>query len=307
MDEVRRNLTEIFTSHELKMLDKSTCLSTRVDEVCFGDSSIVHIAYGAPVIIEADRLENCYLFQAVLGGDLEVCSERTSQAVNFRHVSILSPDELFKLQWGAETDVLTVRLSKSAIDRNLQSIVGAPIHRTLQFDPLLDLSSAEGKQWVNVQEFTQRQLALSPYKAPKIGGVVEDTLAHFALHLLPHNYTHIMQEQSLKRTPRILQRAKEFVAANYTQSIDVAAIASYAGASQATLCKHFRKQLNMSPGEYLRKVRLDSARKDLLAAHPHATVAEIATKNGFNHLSRFSAYYQSQFGETPSTTLRLPS
>ena len=58
--------------------------------------------------------------------------------------------------------------------------------------------------------------------------------------------------------------------------------------------------LGMSPKQYLTRRRIHLVRRALAAA---ATVTEIATSFGFWHLGRFSAGYQTIFGELPSTTL----
>jgi AraC-like DNA-binding protein len=55
---------------------------------------------------------------------------------------------------------------------------------------------------------------------------------------------------------------------------------------------------------YLRNVRLDGARSDLISGDEATTVSDVAYRWGFNHLGRFAAHYEHKFGETPSRTLR---
>jgi transcriptional regulator GlxA family with amidase domain len=55
---------------------------------------------------------------------------------------------------------------------------------------------------------------------------------------------------------------------------------------------------------YVRKVRLDRVRADLLRSDPQRVgVTQIATQWGFMHLSRFARQYRDLFNELPSTTL----
>ena len=57
--------------------------------------------------------------------------------------------------------------------------------------------------------------------------------------------------------------------------------------------------------EYLRRVRLDRAHRDLQAADPAVdTVTAIAGRWGFTHAGRFSTAYKREFGTAPSETLR---
>jgi len=55
--------------------------------------------------------------------------------------------------------------------------------------------------------------------------------------------------------------------------------------------------------EFLRELRLDKARQELLRASNGATVTDIATRNGFNHVGRFAMQYRARYGESPSVTL----
>lgn len=53
---------------------------------------------------------------------------------------------------------------------------------------------------------------------------------------------------------------------------------------------------------HLRGVRLARAHEDLGSGE--WTVAEVANRWGFGHLSRFAAAYRNEYGVSPSTTLR---
>jgi AraC-like DNA-binding protein len=57
--------------------------------------------------------------------------------------------------------------------------------------------------------------------------------------------------------------------------------------------------------EYMRRVRLEYAHRDLLAADPaRQTVTAIAYRWGFPSCSRFAAQYRQTYGVTPGHTLR---
>lgn len=66
----------------------------------------------------------------------------------------------------------------------------------------------------------------------------------------------------------------------------------------------FRQEADMTPTEYLRRIRLDRARQDLIDGDPSlTTVAAVARKWGFGHVGRFAAQYRETYGEAPRTTL----
>jgi AraC-like DNA-binding protein len=67
----------------------------------------------------------------------------------------------------------------------------------------------------------------------------------------------------------------------------------------------FRQQADMTPSEYLRRVRLQRARVDLVSGdRSTTTVSAVAQKWGFAHTGRFSVQYREAYGESPHITLR---
>ena len=67
----------------------------------------------------------------------------------------------------------------------------------------------------------------------------------------------------------------------------------------------FKRDFDMPPMAYLKRVRLRHAHQALRASYPEiTTVAAVARELGFLHLGRFAAVYRKAFGESPSETLR---
>ncbi|WFU05507.1 helix-turn-helix transcriptional regulator (plasmid) [Rhizobium sp. CB3171] len=85
--------------------------------------------------------------------------------------------------------------------------------------------------------------------------------------------------------------------------ITITDMAAAAGVSVRALQINFRRFLNVTPMAYLRQLRLDGARQDLLTATPSATVSEIARRWGFIHQGRFSQEYRAAFGVLPKYDL----
>ena len=56
--------------------------------------------------------------------------------------------------------------------------------------------------------------------------------------------------------------------------------------------------------EFLRRIRLERVRNELIHATNGATVTSAAMRWGFLHLGRFAADYRARFNESPSATLR---
>ena len=77
-----------------------------------------------------------------------------------------------------------------------------------------------------------------------------------------------------------------------------------AGVSERTLYNGFRIWRATSPKSYLKAVRLDRVRTELLGLKAKSrSVSEIARETGFRHMGNFARDYGKRFGERPSDTL----
>jgi transcriptional regulator GlxA family with amidase domain len=102
-----------------------------------------------------------------------------------------------------------------------------------------------------------------------------------------------------------LRRAIAFIHDNAHRDIGLNDIAAAIGVTPRSVQYTFRRHLGSTPLEYLRRVRLQRAHRDLQAADPAVhTVMEIAGRWGFGHPGRFSIAYRQTFGTPPSRTLR---
>lgn len=101
----------------------------------------------------------------------------------------------------------------------------------------------------------------------------------------------------------IVEKSCEFFARHiHDEGFGVLDLCNYLRISRRTLQYSFEDVLGMTPLNYLRSVRLNTARK-LLMRSPLEPVQGAALDAGFSHLGRFSKYYQEFFGELPSQTV----
>jgi len=113
-----------------------------------------------------------------------------------------------------------------------------------------------------------------------------------------------MVREPLPPLPRDLKKAIEWLEAEPMRPWRLGDLATACGVSQRTLQKHFRRFLGRAPLSFLRELRFDRARQELLGGCGHASVTEIATRCGLGHLGRFAIEYHRRYGESPSATLR---
>lgn len=109
------------------------------------------------------------------------------------------------------------------------------------------------------------------------------------------------------RASRVVARATDYAEAAFAaQRVpSIVELCQESAVSQRTLQYSFQALLGLTPVAYLRILRLNRVRAQLLAPErSELTVTEVATYWHFLHLGKFARDYAAMFGEPPSQTLR---
>lgn len=94
-----------------------------------------------------------------------------------------------------------------------------------------------------------------------------------------------------------IARAIDWLKANFNKPIKVEELANKAGLSLSAFHKHFRSTTAMSPLQYQKRMRLNEARRLMLAENIDASKA--AFEVGYESPSQFSREYSRLFGAPP--------
>ncbi|SEH51470.1 Helix-turn-helix domain-containing protein [Mycolicibacterium rutilum] len=133
---------------------------------------------------------------------------------------------------------------------------------------------------------------------PLVASTTATLLASVVVSTLPTNA--VLDPDAADRVdarPVLLRRAVAFIEANAQCDLALADIAASVHVTPRTLQYMFRKYLDATPMEYLRRVRLDHAHRDLQRADPaQTTVSTVAARWGFIHAGRFSGLYRQTYG-----------
>lgn len=141
---------------------------------------------------------------------------------------------------------------------------------------------------------------------PLVASTTASMLAAVVIATLPTNVTtHPTARDRLDSGPPLLRRAIAYIESNVEEDVALADIASSVHVTPRALQYMFRRHLDITPMEYLRRVRLDHAHRELLASDPFATtIRTVAARWGFAHTGRFASMYRQAYGRNPSDTLR---
>lgn len=190
---------------------------------------------------------------------------------------------------------------------HLRQLLGRGTTVPLRFSPSVDLRAGCGAQWWQVAQTLLPVLdatsgpGMHPMTSAPLAGAVMTGL----LLAADHPYRDALDALTRRISPGAIRMAKDFIEQHAHEPITVVEVAAEVGSSLRALNVSFKAQLNVTPVEYLRAVRLRRVHAALRGADPEtATVSEIARSWGFNHRGRFSAQYRGMYNVLPSVTLR---
>lgn len=218
-------------------------------------------------------------------------------------------------QPGDSSDTRLASVLESVVHVPLRAVAEAAGNRPdedlgrLRFATLRPVSPAAARDWLRTVDLIATSLVTNPdgMSQPLVAGAASRLLAASLLTNFANNWT--AQPHPADRTdasPATLSRAVAFIDTNADLDISAVDIARAARASVRAVQLAFRRHRGTTPTAYLRRVRLEQARRELLGATAGdgTTVAGVAARWGYASPRRFADRYRQIYGEPPSHTLR---
>jgi AraC family transcriptional regulator len=103
---------------------------------------------------------------------------------------------------------------------------------------------------------------------------------------------------SARRPPRWLNHTREVLHEHFAQQMSLTEIAACVGVHPVYLATVFRQHYNCTVGEYVRRLRVEFASREL--SNTATPLAEIALAAGFAHQSHFARTFKRLTGLTPA-------
>ncbi len=303
VDEVRAGVAALFNDHVLE--PRGAALAARLYGVTADALSICMLGYGEAVTVEETRPSKDFLLvQMPLSGRVAIDCDEGSWTVGPESGVILPSDVPHRLDWEADATQVILKVPLSRLHAEYSALTGVRPSRPLAFNRRIELDAAQGEQWNALLRYFCEQAG-----QPSQLGWLKTRIAEEALmrHLLCTQSTSVHEHYfgaDRPLMPRGLQRARSFMEAHLQEDISLADIAAHSGVSLRSLSRMCQLQYGASPMQVLRGLRLDKSRAELRNAAPGASVADVAMRCGYMHLSRFAAAYRQRFGEAPHETLQ---
>lgn len=108
--------------------------------------------------------------------------------------------------------------------------------------------------------------------------------------------------QALGSENAIIRRAQQYIHSHIRQRLSVPEVARNVDVSASYLTALFRKHLQISPGEYIRRMKLQESKQ--LIREGHMNFTEIAQALEYSTVHHFSRQFKEKFGITPTEYAR---
>jgi AraC-like DNA-binding protein len=304
----RREMSKILAPHAMIPAPGPGPFHARHHHARLAGMSVNYIQYRPGATISADLSRRFFLIYYVLNGTCDLGAEPSSRILHSGDIAVINPTEPFALRTSDDCGQIVIKLESKVLSEIAVRRFSLPADEPIRFEA--SIAGARDTSLASVIDLICRE-------ADRIGhGDTGQRTEHMLAELfsvalieyLPHNYSDALHPPSQESgiAPWYVKRVEEFIELHAGAPLNIKEMTSIAGVSERTLYNGFRTWRGTSPKSYLKAVRLDRVRTELLGLHAKSQkVSDIARACGFRHLGNFARDYRQRFGERPSDTLRF--
>lgn len=303
LDEAIAAVTKVYCPHTIRVTGHAREVDVVLEVTRPTSQPLVELSYGTPVRIDAGSFPRLFLMMHCARGRASARQENQRTEWQRGQTVPFSAGLNTRLWFDGAFAQKGVRLDLDKLETLCARWLGHPLEQPLRFE-LRPFSGDFEQIWQRTLSYLwsseRDQLALTgPTRA-----AFDEFLLTLLLHHHPHNYSEEMTQTERVPVPGLIRRAERYMTDNAQTPITVSDVAAHLGVSVRSLQAGFRQWRSTTPNAQLRKVRLQRVRDELMRSPDEAGVTTVALRYGFSHFGRFSAQYQSAFGEAPSQTRR---
>jgi AraC-like DNA-binding protein len=308
LDEAREAVTRVYLPHQLDSTDGDRLRMT-LNAAEAKRFTVGFLAYGAKTRLDMPPTESTYHINLTTRGKTFASRTDGCRAVTAAHASglVLLPDQLNTVRWTPDAEQLILKVPRWRLESHLADLIGRRVEDVIDFGFCLDMTTSRGASLMSAVRFLAREL-------DRPGGIADMPVAREELETFV--LTQLLSAASSPYTEELIRPADalprsrltpviEYMEMNADEALTPQELARVGCMSVRTLHATFQAELGVSCMAYLRRLRLDHVRAELLrTGHGDVRVTDVAMRWGFFHPSRFAQQYRERFGELPSDTVR---
>jgi AraC-like DNA-binding protein len=307
MDAAREATTDTYLPNVMKTRDE-TRLDMTLNAWGGHDITVGYLTYQSETRLSMPAPQDFYHLNLTLEGATEgfrADGKRAETSPGGAGV-LLVPQLGTDIVWSEDAEQIILRFSRSMLENFAADLMGQTVDQPIAFEFGFDTSTGRGGSLLASALFMATELN-------RPGGIAENPLVleqlesfvmSNVLMAVPNNYSAGLLSPPPTVNLGRLKPVIDFIEANADEPITPTELARVGLVSIRTLHASFQQTLQTSPMEYLRRVRMERVRAELVTNRDRdLKIADLATRWGFYHPSRFAARYRQMYGELPSETL----
>jgi len=225
-----------------------------------------------------------------------------NEPLHTAELAILSDGDEIDFLSNNPQEILVLSIDKELINRYSMALLGKEVNAVNTYHNRLRIKDESArKELVNLWSQTLN-LSLSSDENLQDGEfankIEEDLISYILCSSGSSSYhaTRVIRHHAAKL-------ARQYIIENKKKQMSILDICEAVDATERTLHLGFQELYGLTPKAFLKYLRLNYARRELLRSKPGCTVTRVAYKWKFYHLSRFARAYYEVFNEYPSETL----
>ena len=182
----------------------------------------------------------------------------------------------------------------------------APRFVTISFDadgvelsPLLERKFTAPQQVVTLlQSMLREQERMDSFSTDIIVSQLTLVLLQLLREAVQPTGSRVKNANAVQNENEVIRRAQQFVAAHIREKLSVPMVAAQVGVSPSYLTVLFHKNLQISPGEYIRRIKLQESKQ--MIRENNLNFTQIASALQYSTVHHFSRQFKEKFGITPT-------
>jgi AraC-like DNA-binding protein len=301
-DDFERDVSPLLGAHHLRLLGRASQQPFQMRHKALPRLSVSTISYGRAVGVDVLAARSHWSVSQVSAGRVVMGHSAAAQTLNRGAWTVYAPDCDDALAFNETGAVQTLVLPLASVNSALCALLGHDIASPAQLTPgpIAQMHLRQRLAQLAARLWTLDDAATGPLA--RVRSLQEELALYELLLTVPHNYSDALHQVKTPQGSQAVQRARDFLHAQVQpgshKEVTLHDVATHAGLGVRALGSAFVRETGVSPMRYLRQLRLDQARLDLISGN--CTVTDAATRWGFWNLGDFARYYQQRHGELPS-------
>jgi len=241
--------------------------------------------------------------QLVLAGGNHMTTGHSKYDVDSTKPLIIPPDMAIRACSHGGFELLLLRFPEGALRAKLTALIGRPVKGKIDFQlGHMEPTPATLHLCRLIKFFVQEFDGEGMPEMLQLEEIQDLLLATF-LNASPHRFSHLLRDKTPDVAPWQVRVVEDYIEENWNRPLTVELLARLTGVSARAMFRAFKQARGYTPLSFLHHVRLNQARRMLLAPDEATTVMAVSLMCGFQNAGHFARYYQAVFRERPSQTL----